>query len=122
VKLLVDQNLSPVVAELLRAGGHDATHVRDLGLSRASDPVILERAAQTGAVVLSADTDFGTLLAASGATAPSVVLVRRSGNRHAVEVAALVLANLDAVSADLDAGAIVVLEQRRLRIRALPLS
>jgi predicted nuclease of predicted toxin-antitoxin system len=45
VKLLLDENLSPRVAVILRdADGIDAIHVRDRGLLRASDHAVLERA------------------------------------------------------------------------------
>jgi Domain of unknown function (DUF5615) len=42
VKLLLDANLSPEVARLLKKAGHDAIHVRDIGLLSASDPEILQ--------------------------------------------------------------------------------
>jgi Domain of unknown function (DUF5615) len=45
MKILVDNALSPEVARGLSNAGHDAIHVRDIGLGSASDPVIFERAA-----------------------------------------------------------------------------
>jgi hypothetical protein len=44
VKFLIDNNLSPLLAESLKAAGHDAIHVRDLGLQAATDEVVLEHA------------------------------------------------------------------------------
>jgi len=45
VKLLLDENLSPRVAEVLaRDDGVDACHIRDRGLLGATDPQVLERA------------------------------------------------------------------------------
>ncbi len=71
-------------------------------------------------VVVSGDTDFGDLLAASNAAKPSVVLFRRQDGRRAREVAALLLLNLEAVEADLARGAVVVVDQDRVRVRLLP--
>ena len=121
MRFLVDENLSPILADLLRAAGHDASHVREIGLQSATDQVVMSRAEIEQRVVVSADTDFGTLLARSGATLPSVLLIRRLAGRRAADQAAIILANLPAVSEDLHDGAVVVLTDEWVRIRRLPL-
>ncbi len=121
MKFLLDQNLSPILADLLAELGHDAVHVRELGMSRSSDVDIMARALAEDRVVISSDTDFGELLAKTNAGAPSLVLFRRQGQRRVVELATLFEANLSTVIEDLNSGAIVVIDADRIRIRRLPL-
>jgi predicted nuclease of predicted toxin-antitoxin system len=115
LKFLVDENVSERVAELLVENGHDAIHVPTIGLATADDEVVMARATAEERVVVSADTDFGMLLARSGKRAPSVILFRLAGQRRAWSRAALILTNLPQVSDDLEAGTLVVIEEGRVQ-------
>jgi predicted nuclease of predicted toxin-antitoxin system len=121
VRFLVDANLSPRVAELLTVAGHDAVAVRDLGLQTAPDDEIIDRALADDRVVISHDTDFGTLLAVRRLTKPSFILIRSSDPLTAEDVAELIKANLAAMADDLDSGAIITFARGHLRSRQLPL-
>jgi predicted nuclease of predicted toxin-antitoxin system len=88
----------------------------------ASDRGILDYAAANALVIVSADSDFGELLAASrGATGPSVVLLRSADRLSSDEQAALLAATRPVVAEDLEAGAIATIARGRMRIRSLPI-
>ncbi|TVR30309.1 MAG: hypothetical protein EA388_14530 [Nitriliruptor sp.] len=78
MKLLIDENLSPRVAAILCDDGHEAVHVTTVGLGRTSDEVILRSADDGGSTIVTADADFGTLLALRGTHRPSVLMLRSS--------------------------------------------
>jgi predicted nuclease of predicted toxin-antitoxin system len=109
------------VAWLLAAAGHDAVAVRDLRLQDAPDDRILDRALLDDRVIISHDTDFGTLLAARRQSKPSFVLVRSADPFSTTQIAALILDNLNVVASGPAAGAIVTFPRGRLRSRRLPL-
>ncbi len=121
MRFLVDNALSPVVAQRLCDAGHDAVHVRATNLQAAEDSLVLDHAAREDRILISADTDFGTLLALRQEAKPSVVLIRRGSQRRPLEQAALLLANLPAIANELGSGCIAVIDNERLRVRSLPL-
>lgn len=121
MKFLIDNSLSPLIAEKLRVASHDAVHVRDYGLQKSDDEIIFERAANEDRVVVSTDTDFGTILAIRQATKPSVILFRGESPRRPEDQVKLLLVNLPNVAELLERGSVVVFEGGRLRSRALPI-
>ena len=108
MKFLLDEGMAPRVAALLSAEGHEAAHVRDMGLS--------------DSVLITLDTDFGALIAHSGVALPSVLLFRGDVTRRPEHQASLLLANLDQFEQSLRDGALVVIGDNRIRIRELPIS
>ncbi len=109
------------MAEFLQNAGHDAVHVREYGLQAADDEEIFDRAAREGRIILSADTDFGTLLALRQATSPSVILFRRAAPRRPQAQVSLLLENLPNVQDALEQGSVAVFEATRVRVRPLPI-
>lgn len=122
MRFLIDNAPSPVVAEGLRQADHDAIHVRDLGLAAADDVTIFEHADRDQRVIVSADTDFGTILAIRNSAKPSAILFRGATPRNPIGQVKLLLANLGEIAPSIERGAVVVLEPQRIRVRSLPIS
>jgi len=119
--ILVDVNLSPEWVPLLVGDGWQAIHWSAVGDTRATDATIMAWALANSHVVFTHDLDFGTALALTGATGPSVLQVR--GQDVLPEhLGPMVLAALRQYQAELAAGALVVVEQHRSRVRVLPLT
>jgi predicted nuclease of predicted toxin-antitoxin system len=122
VRFLIDNALPPRLAALLIAAGHDAVHVREYNMQSAKDALILARALEESRIVVSADTDFGTLLAGMEASFPSFILFREPNLLSAEDYAGLLLPSLPLLGPELTNGCVAVFRSNRLRVRRLPIS
>ncbi|MCB2264077.1 MAG: DUF5615 family PIN-like protein [Candidatus Thiosymbion ectosymbiont of Robbea hypermnestra] len=75
MKIVLDMNIPQGWKELLEARGHETIHWREIGEIRAEDTEIMEWARQNQFIVFTHDLDFGSLLYATNANKPSVILV-----------------------------------------------
>jgi predicted nuclease of predicted toxin-antitoxin system len=74
--LLTDENIHPDVVLFLRQQGYDVGTNREEQLNGQSDLLILRRAYQTGRVVLTHDSDFGTLVIMQGEPFVGIIYLR----------------------------------------------
>ena len=120
-RVLLDQGLPPDAAVLLREEGWDAVHVREIGMSQASDSAILDYARREDWVCVTLDRDFHAHLALASASQPSVVLIRWEG-LSSLGLKQLLLKVWEQVEDDLALGVAVTVSERAVRVRRLPLS
>jgi predicted nuclease of predicted toxin-antitoxin system len=119
-RILLDQGLAPHAAAILRQRGLDAAHVSEIGMERAEDIQILEKARLDESVCVTLDHDFHAHLAVTGQGRPSVVLLRVQG-LDAQGQADLIRSVYVQCEGALSEGAAVSADRESIRVRRLPL-
>lgn len=120
MRFLLDQNVALRCVTLLAEQGHEAQHVRELGMTLASDVDIVAAAAERGAVVVTCDKGFHGVLARTGRRSPSVISIRDHG-LAAAATAETVLRVVSLHAAELEQGAAITIFRGLERVRLLPL-
>jgi predicted nuclease of predicted toxin-antitoxin system len=120
MRFLADAGISPKTVEFLRRSGHEAVHVRELGMQRALDSELVERARMEDRILLTFDLDFGEILALGVVSRPTVIIFRLSDER--ADAVNRRLAIVLSEQADALASTVLILvEDTRYRIRQLPI-
>lgn len=119
MNVVVDVCLSARLTDLLNDLGEQATHWSSIGPSNARDGEIMSWAEKNGHIVISADLDFGDLLARSQAALPSVVLIR-SSDQSPDHIAPLVKEAIDRFRNELSSGCLISVDEDNARMRLLP--
>ena len=117
--ILIDMNLSIEWVELLTSAGWPAAHWSQIGDPRADDTVLMEWARTNGYVVFTNDLDFGTALALTHLSAPSIIQVR-GPNVLPEQLGSTVVEALRRYQLELQSGALIVLTAGQTRVRILP--
>jgi predicted nuclease of predicted toxin-antitoxin system len=120
IQILIDMNLSPLWVDELAKDGFAAVHWSTIGDPGAMDREIMDWARSNSHVVFTHDLDFGTMLALTHASGPSVVQLRGQ-DVLPDQLAATVVAALLQHETDLVAGALVVIDIAKSRVRILPI-
>lgn len=118
MEFLIDASLPRDVAKLVRAKGHAAVDVRDIGLRRAIDPEIAAHAYRNRMALMSADFDFGDIRLYPPSSYFGLVIIDRPQNATVPDVANLVerfLGQTDLITNLV--GRLVIVDSQRIRIR-----
>jgi len=101
LKLLLDENLSPAVAQTLRAeDGIDACHVRDRAMLGSEDPEVLDKAFAEDRIVVTCNVEDFLELARGRDLHAGLILVEQAGLKRAqllalVRAAVIFIQNAD---------------------------
>jgi predicted nuclease of predicted toxin-antitoxin system len=120
MKIVIDMNLSPLWVDVLVGHGWQAVHWSSVGDPRAKDEEIMNWALVSDHIVFTHDLDFGAILAATQANAPSVIQVRTQDVMPS-HLESVIVSALRQYETELIAGALLVVNEGRLRVRLLPL-
>lgn len=120
LKFLIDMNLSPQWIEVFERQGWTAVHWSSVGDPRATDAHILSWAKKNQFIVFTHDLDFGTLLAATRSSQPSVIQIRAQ-DVLPEHLEGILLRAVFKYRAYLEQGALIIVREAGLRARILPL-
>ncbi|MBI4386522.1 MAG: DUF5615 family PIN-like protein [Elusimicrobia bacterium] len=120
MRFFIDMPLSTETTAFLRQLGHDAIHARELRMQKAPDEKIVEKARLEKRIILTMDLGFGALLAHAGTQFPSVILFRQEDERPET-IHRLLSLNLPRLDQDLQAGALVTIADKKVRVHRLPI-
>ena len=120
MRILADIHISPRTVELLCLLGHDVVRVGEALEPTASDDESVAEALRDRRVVLTQGLDFTAIVAFSGLNGPSVVSLRLSSSRIQ-RVNDRLTEVLPVIEEDVTHGAIVTVDDSRIRTRKLPI-
>lgn len=112
MKLLIDENLSPLLVGKLSALGFDTVHVRDI-CKGCSDLKIAEIALRDGRTIVTQDKGFGLLFHNKGL---SVILVRMKSQK--LDKITWLIKNIEKLKGDLT-NSLVVITEEKIRVKKI---
>jgi len=120
MRFLLDMNMPVGFAEQLQAEGHEAVHAGSIGYRERADAEIFSHADHNNQIVVTLDLDFADIAASGRSPRPSVILLRLRSIRRSSLWDRLMVTIAETETALL-AGAIVIVEDARIRIRRMPI-
>ena len=120
MKLLLDMNLPPKLADILTSRGIESVHWYTIGVPNAADEVIMSFAKNNDYVVVTHDLDFSTILSVTHGQKPSIIQIRVQ-DLNAEEITELIEIAIVQNADEIKRGAILSLDANKARLRILPL-
>ena len=120
MRILIDVCLSPEWVDFFENHGVDATHWSEIGECDAEDAQLFNFAQKQGFIIFTHDLDFGTLLAHSQGSAPSVIQARVP-DPSPDKIGQQILEIRRQFQTELISGAIITLAADRSKVRILPI-
>ena len=120
LQFVIDMNLSPDWVSVFKNSGWHAVHWSSVGAPSCPDHEIMAWAQSNGYVVFTHDLDFGSILAVTGASGPSVIQVRAQ-DVFPGHLGPTMIAAVRQYESLLVQGALIVIDERTCRARVLPL-
>ena len=120
MKIIVDMNMSPKWAGFLIENGIEAVHWSYIGSPDDSDTAIFDYAKTHGYTIFTNDLDFGFILAITHGKKPSVIQTR-TGVLGADKIGGIVVNAIKLLAVDIENGALVTIDQHKIRVNLLPL-
>ena len=115
ISFKLDENLPPVICDLLRASGHDVMTVFEQGLRSCSDPVVLDACHSEGRALMSLDLDFSNILQFPPERYSGLIVLRlhKPGPRATMSLVRRLLPHFETVPV---VGRLWIVDQQRIRI------
>lgn len=120
MNIVVDMNLGKDWVTFLKTAGQGAIHWSDIGLHDDDDADIMMWASVNRHAVLTADLDFGKLLASTNAAWPSVIQLRTPNTLPSFS-GHLVVEAVRQASYEIEVGSLMTIDADRFRLRPLPI-
>lgn len=117
LKFLTDESVSPKVVSYLRKKGVDVIDVKEKGWHGTEDKFLMGIAYTEKRFILTHDSDFGTLAIGEGVPCYGIIYLRLKDLR--VENVKTVMQKLFVMEADIPERSMIVIEDKRLRIRGI---
>jgi len=119
MKILIDMNLPPLLAEILNRAGYESIHWFSIGNPQAADSEIMNYARENGFIIITHDLDFGDILAVTHAVFPSILQIRTQ-NVSPDHISDILINALKRFENQLERGALISIDEARSRVRILP--